>query len=350
MTGQTGQTALVTAPEMVDPETGLVAGSDEETMPSVFQHEADPMWAGFTELACTTEETQTLTEAFDPQTEWDILPTGEVYVNHMRYRARLTRVFGATGWGMRPLEPMRFDRDTNTGYQRWAMYARGQVIGIATGSARYNDENRRMDYADTAESIKSNALTRICKDLSMGADLYDKRHQDMFRTEMCVQVWRRSEKRPMWRRTDSPPFYDETGAVGVAAPQESRPAEPQESRRAAPPRQSPAKDQPQGEVGDTFDFDDWSIDTVEQAKTGKTAKGRAWTLMRIKFTNDAREFWTFDTGIAERATAAKTDRVTVNGCAELKQSAKGIQSWHLTALEVFAAEDERQPPASDDVF
>jgi hypothetical protein len=307
--------SLVPIPEMLDPDTGEVM--------IVPDGEHLEMWETFTSAACTPDETKALNESFDPVSEWDILPTGEVYVNHMRYRARLTAVFGAAGWGMRPLEPMKLDAETGTGYQRWAMFARGQVIGVAVGSARYNDSNKRMDYADTAEAIKSNALTRICKDMAMGADLYDKRNQDTFRETMAVRVWRKETNKPQWRRRDAPPWWDETGEVSDIG----RAATPTATPAATPT----ARAETTANEPTSLQFRS-AVQGATTAKTGATKTGKKWTLGQINFTTDARTFWTFDTKVLALAEQAAGEDKEFIVTVEEKMSSQGRRNWHVKSM------------------
>lgn len=181
-------------------------------------------------VVMTAEETAALCAPFTDD-EWDILPTGEVYVSHMRYRQRLTSVFGPGGWVMRPVGSINTD-EGGSASQRWEMWVRGAWFATAIGSSRYGGgDNQRFDYADMAEAIKSNALTRMCKDFPMGADLYDRARIQSWKAAHAIEVVvrRNGESRRQWRRRDRDPLYGEDRAAS--------PANPPAQAASAPPRQ-----------------------------------------------------------------------------------------------------------------
>lgn len=160
----------------------------------------------------------------------DILPTGEVYLTQSKYRQRLNQAFDPGGWAMRPLSPP-YVKD-NLAMQEWALYANdGQFLAYAVGGATYQEDNRRMDWSDTLETVKSNALMRLCKDLGIALECWDKKFVSEFRAKYCVKVWRKNYDKPQWRRADAEPFYDETGPV-------------QDSPKPKQPNSQPSPDQP----------------------------------------------------------------------------------------------------------
>ena len=77
-----------------------------------------------------------------------------------------------------------------------------------------------MDWSDILETVKSNALMRLCKDLGIASECWDKRFTTDFKAQYCVKVWVESKNRPQWRRLDSEPFYKETGLVQDSPNQE----------------------------------------------------------------------------------------------------------------------------------
>jgi len=139
----------------------------------------------------------------------DILPTGEIYLTQSKYRQRLNQAFGPAGWAMRPLSPPYIKDDL--AMQEWALYATGgQFIAYAVGGAKYQESNQRMKWDDTLETVKSNALMRLCKDLGIASECWDKRFAAKFKAKYCVKVWVEKKNRPQWRRLDAEPFYQET--------------------------------------------------------------------------------------------------------------------------------------------
>jgi hypothetical protein len=170
-----------------------------------------------------------LTSPVDPVKEVDVLPTGECYMAQVHVRRRLNAAFSPMGWALRPLTMETPNTEINQMYQRFALVANGRVVAVAVGSAKYFPRskdgkyaNPRMDYADVAESIKSNALTRCCKDLGIGSELWDRRFATDWRNKHCVHVWvavrdkknpTKTESKDQWRRIDSEPFEGEIEPV-----------------------------------------------------------------------------------------------------------------------------------------
>lgn len=301
----TAHTQETTAMARVDDVTGELTPFD---LPVERISDAD-----FTVKGLNADETNVLTSAFDDD-DWDILPTGEVYVNHMKYRERLTRVFGAMGWGMRDLDALRFDADTGVAYQTWELIARGVKIAKAVGSARYSeDASKRLDYADTAEAAKSNALTRCCKDLSIGSELYDRRKATAWKRVHAVKVWVEGKNKPQWRRVDSDPFYGEKGVAAdspkatvvqhpsAPAPVASQPATTQPAPAAttaapqtARPAQSSTSAHEAREIGPTH------LGSVKIKRSGLKQDSTPYTIYTVT-TEDGRTFDTYDEKISDVA-------------------------------------------------
>ena len=138
-----------------------------------------------------------------------ILPTGEVYLPQAKYRQCMNRAFKPGGWAMRPLAQVYVKDDL--AMQGWMLYVNGQFMAYAVGGAEYRESNQRMNWSDVLETVKSNALMRLCKDLGIVLECWDKRFIESFRAEYCIKVWVDGSNKPQWRRLDSAPFYKETG-------------------------------------------------------------------------------------------------------------------------------------------
>jgi hypothetical protein len=201
----------------------IVAATQESHALAVVPVERDP-YAGIASTRVTKEQETTLLRESKID-ELDILPTGEVYMSQVEYRRRLNSAFGPGGWALRPLgKPTVMG---NTLMQEWALYAEGRFIGSAWGEHDYHKNNDRSSYATAAEALKSNALTRCCKDLGIAAECWDRRFTAKFKKEHCVKVWRSKSGRNksgeyQWRRKDAEAFYDE-GRNGRNAEPEQAP-------------------------------------------------------------------------------------------------------------------------------
>lgn len=183
----------------VDEQTG-------EVMDNTLIPYALDIFLAITAQPVKPEQAQILLEKIKPE-DLDILPTGEIYLTQIRYRDRLNRAFGPGGWAMRPLsQPYVKDE---LAMQEWALYANGQFMAYAVGGAEYRESNNRMNWSDVLETVKSNALMRLCKDLGIAAECWDRRYTTAFKNEYCVKVWIKDKNKPQWRRLDAEPFRDE---------------------------------------------------------------------------------------------------------------------------------------------
>jgi hypothetical protein len=187
--------------------------------------------------------------------EVDILPTGEVYLSQIGYRRRLMAAFGPGAWTLVRVGPSI--QQGNTLVQEWELHVLGRFVSVAYGEADYHESNPRTTWATAFESAKSNALMRLCKDLGVASECWDRRWTEQFKARCCTRVWRRGEKKPQWRRLDAPPFFDETGEAKPTGPAavETFDVEPPpvegsgsaRSRSAAPAPSAPAANgQPSG--------------------------------------------------------------------------------------------------------
>jgi hypothetical protein len=192
----------------------------------------------------------------------NVKPTGEVYVPGVHYRRRLNQAFGS--WGLRPLGELqldmreRNDKGKSTMFREYGLVIGGKLVSAVIGDAEYHPTNERLTYADAAESLRTNALTRLCKDIGLFTEAWDPIWSGGWRRRMCVQVFRdRPGSKPEWRRLDADPFYDEKeptrdspnreawyakkGGTGRKEPSEGRVRPDEiETRNSAPVAPSPA--------------------------------------------------------------------------------------------------------------
>lgn len=166
--------------------------------------------------------------------EADILPTGEIYMSHVYVRRRLNEAVGPMGWALRPVSGIDTKSAVDTMFREFALIVLGRVVATAFGSAKYHEKNTRMDYADAAEAVKSNALTRCCKDLGIGSECWDRRFIERWKDKYAVHVWvveevwrgerghkqKTKENAARWRRIDARPFPHEFDIVRDSPNQE----------------------------------------------------------------------------------------------------------------------------------
>jgi hypothetical protein len=167
----------------------------------------------------TKAQQKILMKAANPKTEIEILPSGEIYPPQIAMRRRLADAFGPMGWAIRPISeiprPEKKDtRDAEILYREWALIAEGRVIATAIGSGKYYGSNARMDYSDVAESLKSDALKRCCKDLGVLWECWDPNFAEAWKQKYAVHVFVRVRDRKdktkitqeaRWRRIDRKP-------------------------------------------------------------------------------------------------------------------------------------------------
>ncbi len=146
-----------------------------------------------------------------PGEEIDILPTGELYVSQVRYRRILNDAFGPGGWGLVPTGD--FQQDAGTLCREYSLFAEGRFVASAIGEADFQPNNPRYSKATAAESLKSNALTRCCKDLLVASECWDKRFCREWIKKYAVAVWCvgkakdiQGKEKKLWRRRDAERF------------------------------------------------------------------------------------------------------------------------------------------------
>ena len=177
------------------------------------------IYAGISRTGVSDEEMKVLLAPPTPD-ELDVKPPGEIFMAQTFIRRRLNAAFRPGAWAMRALAPAAMQGDQ--AIQSWGLYVRGNFVAEAVGGAEYQPNNPRLNWSDALESLKSNALMRLCKDLGIASECWDRRFCERFQDEFCVQVWREKGQKPQWRRKDARPFYNETGTVAPKSTQEPR--------------------------------------------------------------------------------------------------------------------------------
>jgi Mitochondrial genome maintenance MGM101 len=157
-----------------------------------------------------TEEQAAILTADVPDDEIDVRPEGMIYVSHEFCRRQLNHAFKPLGWTMVEASPFRQgpSKDRSEWYQKWAMLIGGVFAGVSMSAAEYFPDSKRGNLSDTWETIKSDCVRRISKDLGLGLEAWNKRRQKKWRDEYCVQVLCRTKdgNKAQWRRRDSDPF------------------------------------------------------------------------------------------------------------------------------------------------
>lgn len=169
------------------------------------------LYAGAGTDFLSTDEKRALNDDI-PDDWWDVLPTGEIYLPQIHYRDLLNKVVGAGAWALMPVGEWMKQDDLLC--REWHLLIRGRFAAMAVGHGKYIANNPRAgNWADAAESCKSNALMRCCKDLGIAAAAWNKKWADAWRDAHAVQVWVPEDPRneggklkPMWRLVSAKPF------------------------------------------------------------------------------------------------------------------------------------------------
>jgi hypothetical protein len=215
----------------------------------------DHVYAGMSERPVDERQAEILTRGVGDD-DIDVRPDGAIYMSHARLRMRLNEAFRPGGWALRQLTPVTAMSAQGSRLAEgnvvtvltagYALYAEGRFLSAARGEQKYQD-NGEMTYSDAVEGLKSNALTRCCKDLGIALQLWDRTFADNWRARHCVKVWRDNPKfrRPQWRLLTAMPFNDESG-IAADSPNQDRYVQPVGAQRPArrqeqaPPFTAPA--------------------------------------------------------------------------------------------------------------
>jgi hypothetical protein len=199
--------------------TALAAKNLTDVLPAVF-------YDGAAELVLTPEQEAKIEELCKPHDEdIDVRPEGFIYVSHEYHRRVLTEVFGRGGWAEVEASPVELKRqgDQEWIYQRWALYVRGQngrrvFIRSCVGSARWFRDKPNANFAETLESVRSDALPRNSAkgSLQIALEPWMKRLGQEWKRKYAVQVWVKKwdgKQVMLWRRKDADPLEGEIRLV-----------------------------------------------------------------------------------------------------------------------------------------
>lgn len=199
--------------------TALAAKNLSDVLPAVF-------YEGAAELVLTEAQETRLNELSTPSDDdIDIRPDGLIYVGHSYHRRVLTEVFGRGGWAEVEASPVQLKRqgEAEWVYQRWALYVRGQdghrvFIRSCVGSARWFGDSARANFAETLESVRSDALPRNAAkgSLQIALEPWTKRVGQEWKHKYAIQVWvkdRTGKQEIRWRRKDADPLEGEIRLV-----------------------------------------------------------------------------------------------------------------------------------------
>lgn len=151
-------------------------------------------------LILSTEQKNCLYEKTDPKSIL-VRPDGLIYMPWYEYAKRLNSAFTPFGWVLIPLQEPKIDG--NFVYWWFALVVNGILCGSAIGGQEYIPSNQTMNWGDCCEAAKSNALMRICKELGMFLELWDKEFGDKWKNEYAFisgYEIKGDKKLPRWKK------------------------------------------------------------------------------------------------------------------------------------------------------
>ena len=193
------------------------------------------------QLIIDDRQAEILTAAV-PDEEIDVRPDGFIYVSHEYCRRQLNAAFKPLGWSLIEASPLMQRPGTSEWYMKFVMMVGGVYAGASMASRSLNDENRNQDLSDVYEAIKSDALRRICKDLGLGLEAWNKRRAKQWRDEYCIRMLVRTKNgnKPMWRRRDADPFLGWDGKSIEISEAIEVPESPDGKRQSSPQQAAPS--------------------------------------------------------------------------------------------------------------
>lgn len=180
------------------------------------------LFATVSHLQITTEESQKLTAPF-PDEVVEIRPDGHIYIPQTYYRQRLNEVLGIGQWGLIQKGSYQ-DVTEKEGKTKTKFYLPGILVirkcmvSEAVGEAELHDDNDQQSAASCWEAAKSDCITRCCKDLSIGTQVYQPNYIREWQKNHAVRVWVEKKTKPQWRRRDAIAFWNEKGIVDENKP------------------------------------------------------------------------------------------------------------------------------------
>ena len=103
-----------------------------------------------------------------------------IYISHIHLSNRLNEVLGIGQWAMLRRNIRQEDTETAKGQKMSRIYfegvlvVRGTFLCEAIGTGNYYPHNPNDDYSGALEKAMSNCLTRLCKRLGIGSQVWDR--------------------------------------------------------------------------------------------------------------------------------------------------------------------------------
>jgi hypothetical protein len=214
-------------------ENEIIQSTKENMLMTIPQEQALAMYATASSLKLTPEENKALLELFADE-DIEIRPDGHIYLPQSKYRNRLNQALGIGQWGLIAKgSTQQVEKDPATGQDKkikmllnGILVIRSCFIAEAVGEAELHLSNENQSLGTVWEAAKSDCITRCCKDLSIGQQVYDPTYIRSWQEKYAVRVWIQGKQKPHWRKKDVTPFFNEVGPVdGIHAYPSAHPSE-----------------------------------------------------------------------------------------------------------------------------
>jgi hypothetical protein len=161
---------VVQVPTNDAPGSGVIARTSAEARVDEVSQSLMLAYERASTLVLTDEEAEQLMGLF-PDEQIEIRPhDGLIYLPHIAISRRLSEVFKPAAWSM---IQRRAWIEGNRVYAEYVMVIRGCFVGEAVGAHDFQPTNPKMNYSDSLESARAEALRRIAgKSLSCGDQVW----------------------------------------------------------------------------------------------------------------------------------------------------------------------------------
>lgn len=173
-----------------------------ESPPGAAAQELAPQYSRGFDGVATGAFPQTAIEVIQAPLERNLVevkPDGIVYLPWVHFNARLNKAFGPGAHALVPRGPARTMGNLVT--YHGALYILGRFVSEAVGECNYIPSNSSMSYASALEGAKSDCLTRCCKTLGIGMEMWDPSWRESWLAEFCLKSWvvpKDSRYKPKW--------------------------------------------------------------------------------------------------------------------------------------------------------
>lgn len=154
------------------------------------------------DVVLTDEQKKIIYKDIDPM-DVEIRPDGIIYLPWVFFHKRMREAFGWE-FALIPKSDPHYNGEEKLMMWGFYMVVKGSLLGFAIGECPYHSNNPIMSYADAMEGCKSNAVTRLCKDLGLFPELWQPEFRRQWITEYAISYQHHNAKKgrteELWRK------------------------------------------------------------------------------------------------------------------------------------------------------